>query len=229
MSIGQPRGVSASGVGVWLGFGVVAATATAIAFSLVPEETPVVADLAEIAISDEDTRVPYVRDAFGPSWEDVDHNGCDTRNDILARDLTSPVIDSDGCRVLAGVLADDPYTGERVEFTRGEQTSAEVPVDHVVPLAEAWRSGARHWTAEDRAEFANDPLNLLATTRAVNSAKSDLSPDQWLPAEQARACDYVVRYVAVKVKYELAVDPDEHEALAWTLDGCPDTPRTPRN
>ena len=90
----------------------------------------------------------YDRDAFGQAWLDTDRNGCDTRNDVLRRDLTATMVrpGTHGCVVLSGTLA-DPYTGRTVAFVRGQQTSRAVQVDHVVALADAWQKGARQWSA----------------------------------------------------------------------------------
>ena len=105
----------------------------------------------------------YTRDQFGPAWSDVDRNGCDTRNDILERDLKSIVYKSPSnpCVILFGVLI-DPYSGESIDFLRGVATSADVQIDHVVALSNAWQTGAFKLSAENRKAFANDPLNLLA-------------------------------------------------------------------
>jgi hypothetical protein len=100
----------------------------------------------------------YSRAAFGPAWTDVDRNGCDTRNDILARDLVRLRMSGD-CKVLRGVLAPEPYTGRVNVFTYGQST---VDIDHVVALGDAWQKGAFAWTIARRTVFANDPLNLLA-------------------------------------------------------------------
>ena len=89
----------------------------------------------------------YTRDQFGPAWSDVDRNGCDTRNDILKRDLKSIVYKSPGnpCVILSGVLI-DPYSGETINFLRGVATSADVQIDHVVALSNAWQTGAFKFT-----------------------------------------------------------------------------------
>lgn len=143
----------------------------------------------------------YRREYFGPAWADVDGNGCDTRNDILARDLDEVVVASNGCTVLSGVLTSDPYTGKTVRFTRGARSSMKVPVDHVVPLKWAWEHGADEWTNEEREAFANDPLNLVATTREANSAKSASGPDEWLPDVDREG--YIDRFCEVATTYHL--------------------------
>lgn len=167
----------------------------------------------------------YSRDQFGPAWADVDHNGCDTRNDILARDLTRTVTDPDthDCIVLSGVLA-DPYTGTRIDFLRGQATSTAVQIDHVVALSDAWQKGAQRLDGEARRQLANDPLNLLAVDGPTNSGKGDGDAATWLPPSKAFRCQYVARQVAVKQAYALWVTQAEHDAVAGILSRCPDEP-----
>ncbi|OUE25281.1 HNH endonuclease family protein [Clavibacter michiganensis] len=169
-------------------------------------------------------RVPgYDRESF--AWRtDVDRNGCDTRNDVLRRDLADVGIrgGTDGCVVESGVL-EDPYSGARVSFDRSRDPEA-VQIDHVVSLSDAWSSGAWRWDADYRATFANDPLELVAASAAENSAKSDATADEWLPEDQTDACALVARQVAIKVRTELSVTRAEHDAMARVLDGCADAP-----
>ena len=164
----------------------------------------------------------YDRDEFGQAWADVDRNGCDTRNDILARDLSALSFRSnESCRVISGVLQ-DPYSGRTVEFTRGQETSALVPVDHVVALSDAWQKGAQQLTFEQRTLLANDPLNLLATTQRMNSQKSDGDAATWLPQNKSFRCAYVSRQISVKAAYSLWVTMAEHDAMERILADCPD-------
>ena len=169
-------------------------------------------------------RVPgYDRESF--AWRsDVDRNGCDTRNDVLRRDLDGVEIrgGTDGCVVQAGVL-EDPYSGARVAFDRSRDPEA-VQIDHVVSLSDAWSAGAWRWDADYRAAFANDPLELVAASAAENSAKSDATADAWLPDDPADACALVARQVSIKVRTELSVTRAEHDAMARVLDGCGDVP-----
>ena len=160
----------------------------------------------------------YQRTRFGQSWVDVDGNGCRTRDDVLQRDLRGVRLDDDGCTVLSGTL-DDPYSGREIPFRRGEGTSSDVQVDHVVALADAWRTGAQAFTDEQRVEFANDPLELLAVDGSLNASKSDDDASQWLPP--LGECDYVARQVAVKSTWGLWVTPAERDAMAEVLAGCP--------
>ncbi len=121
----------------------------------------------------------YDREAFGPAWADADRNGCDTRNDVLRRDLSDVVLKpgTRGCVVLSGRLT-DPYTGAQVPHVRG---GGAVEIDHVVALADAWQKGAAGWTAERRLAFANDPLELQAVATPVNRAKGGGDAATWVP------------------------------------------------
>ncbi|MCS4534833.1 HNH endonuclease family protein [Corynebacterium sp. HS2168-gen11] len=185
------------------------------------------AALESLPIREWETTVPkYHRDAFGQRWsDDVDaplgHNGCDTRNDILNRDLKDVVYKpkTHNCVVLSGVL-NDPYTGETHQFVRGQGTSELVPIDHVVALADAWYAGAWKWDAVTRQKFANDPLNLQATTRAANTDKSAKAADRWMPPASNYRCEYARRQVQIKYIYGLAVLPQEKDTLVQVLSKC---------
>lgn len=164
----------------------------------------------------------YSREAFGQRWADTDRNGCDTRNDVLRRDLTDVALKpgTHGCVVLAGTLA-DPYTGERIAFQRGPATSQAVQIDHVVAMGNAWVTGAQNLDDLTRQEFANDPLNLLAVSGAANQQKLAGDAATWLPANTRFRCAYVARQVAVKRRYHLWVTPAERDAIARVLRSCP--------
>ena len=197
------------------------------ALSSLPD-TEAARQLRELAVrsADEASAVPdYDRQAFGQRWADTDHNGCDTRNDILARDLARPTFKpgTRDCVVLTGTLA-EPYTGTTIQFQRGDKSSALVQIDHVVALADAWRSGAWQWDPQRRQEFANDPEYLLAVDGAANEDKSASSADQWLPPNVAFRCDYVKRQIAVKYAYGLSVTQAEQEAMATQLTTCSNDP-----
>ncbi|WP_438853786.1 HNH endonuclease family protein [Agromyces sp. M3QZ16-3] len=174
--------------------------------------------LAALPVKGRAPMTGYERDAFGHGWIDVDRNGCDTRNDVLARDLVDPDRPA-GCRVLSGVL-DDPYTGAVIEFVRGQGTSQLVQIDHLVPLANAWVTGAQQLTDEERVAFANDPLNLLAVDGSANQQKGAGDAATWLPSNRSFRCEYVARQVAVKLAHGLWVTPPEHDAIERVLDGC---------
>jgi hypothetical protein len=165
----------------------------------------------------------YTRDQFGPAWADVDRNGCDTRNDILKRDLVSEVFKekTNGCTVLTGTLV-DPFSGETINFVQGAKTSSEVQIDHVVALSNAWQTGAFKLTADQRKAFANDPLNLLAVKGRLNSQKGDGDAATWLPPLKSFRCDYVSKQIAVKIKYKLWFTAPEKEAMIRILKTCPE-------
>ncbi|MFI7495619.1 HNH endonuclease family protein [Kocuria sp. M4R2S49] len=162
----------------------------------------------------------YDRRARFGDWADTDGNCVDTRDEILARDLTE-VESDDGCRVTSGML-DDPYTGDLVRFTRGVTTSSDVQIDHVVAAGNAWASGAHSLSQTDRVAFYNDPLNLLAVGGSVNASKSDSPADSWLPPEESVHCEYVATQIAVKAKYRLQVTSAEKAVMAGVLSACPD-------
>ena len=163
----------------------------------------------------------YSRDEFGQRWADVDRNGCDTRNDILRRDLRSLQMktSSPNCVVVGGIL-DDPYTGRTIDFHKGEDSSDQVQIDHVVALADAWRSGAWQWDAPRRQEFANDPTNLLAVEGNANQDKGASRADQWLPPNARYRCAYVQRQIVVKTSWGLGATPREKKAMKAVLDHC---------
>ncbi len=179
------------------------------------------AALATLPIKGRAPKTGYSRAQFGPAWADVNHNGCDTRNDILARDLHSRTVraGTHGCIITSGVL-NDPYTARTIRFTRGEKTSTAVQIDHVVALSDAWQTGAQKLSASARQSLANDPLELLAVDGPSNERKSDGDAATWLPANKAFRCQYVSRQVAVKVRYKLWVTKAEHDAIARVLSGC---------
>lgn len=168
----------------------------------------------------------YTREQFGAAWTDdnenkLGHNGCDTRNDILARDMTNKVYQDGGDCVLASGTLDDPYSGIPIHWTRGAETSAAVQIDHLVALSDAWQTGAQQLSVEQRINLANDPLNLLAADGPLNQQKSDSDAASWLPPNKAYRCSYVARQVSVKVKYGLYVTQAEHDAIAGVLASCP--------
>jgi hypothetical protein len=156
---------------------------------------------------------------FGPAWSDVDHNGCDTRNDVLHRDLTAIQVrpGTHECVVVAGTLA-DPYTATTVAFAKAQ--ADRVQIDHVVPLAAAWTQGAATWTVARRTQFANDPGNLIATTSGPNESKGDATADQWVPPNAAFGCAYARVVVTVKQRYTLSVTPAEQAALRRLIATC---------
>lgn len=177
--------------------------------------------LDEIPVKGKAAKTRYGRDQFGAAWKDVDGNGCDTRNDVLRRDLGSVNVKpgTGGCVVSSGVL-DDPYTGRRIVFKRGKKTSSLIQVDHVVALGNAWQTGAQGLSESQRELFANDPENLLAVDGSANMAKSDGDAATWLPPDRGFWCAYVSRQVEVKHKYGLWVTSAEKQAMVRVLEGC---------
>lgn len=168
---------------------------------------------------------PYDRDAFGPAWADVDRNGCNQRDDVLLRDVQPGTVvtqrqgrcDHD---VLAGTWI-DPYTGRTLTFTdlKDPKQSVAIQIDHVVPLAEAWRSGAGSWSPERRRDYANDVSNLLAVDGPTNQSKGSYDPASWRP-RAAFQCAYATRWIDVKRRWDLGVDPSEARALTEMLATC---------
>ena len=185
--------------------------------------------IATLEVKGRAPKTGYERGLFGTPWSDVNRNGCDTRNDILFRDLISRTFEDsrDRCVILEGVLV-DPYSGERIDFIRGRVTSLAVQIDHVVSLSNAWQTGAFRWSDEKRKRFANDPLNLLAVKGSLNSQKGDADAATWLPPRKSYRCSYVARQIAVKVSYELWLTSPEKRAMERVLERCPDQ-RLPSN
>lgn len=192
---------------------------------------------------------------FGEPWADVDANGCDTRNDVLGRDLLEadysrrdglqPRSEGRGqgafvcpdATVWTGLLK-DPYTGAEVRYQRGEGTSPEVQIDHVVPLSYLYAHGAWQWDAGRRLQAANDPLNLLAVQGQANQDKGSCGPATcpsgttengtwraesgrgWWPPSTGFRCQYAARFVSVAVAYQLGLPEADRAALAGVLADC---------
>jgi hypothetical protein len=183
------------------------------------------AQLAALRVAPRRPPVGYVRDAFGSSWVDTDGNHCNQRDDVLLRDAVPGTVryapqgacDHD---VLAGTWV-DPYTGRRLTFTdlKDIAQAEAIQIDHLVPLAEAWASGAARWKGERRREFANDLDELLAVDGPTNAAKSDDDPAAWRP-RKAFQCTYAVRWIGTKSRWGLAVDRPERRALKEMLGVC---------
>lgn len=196
------------------------APTTAPAVPVPPGEAPTVAPsvrdrLAVLVIDDRPSpQGTYRRDDW-PHWEDVDGNGCDARQDALIRwTTTTATLDtSRRCKVLAGTWL-SPYDG------RTASSPSEVEIDHLVPLAEAFRSGGWRWDPGQRRRFANDQVELVATSSSSNRSKSDSTPDEWRPARREAWCAYADRYVTVKATYGLSITTDERDALGQMLDTC---------
>ena len=178
--------------------------------------------LATLPVKGRAPKTGYARTQFGAAWSDVDHNGCDTRNDILKRDMTNVTFKpgTHDCVVKTGTL-NDPYTGKTINFVRGQHTSTAVQIDHVVALSDAWQKGAQQLSADQRLQLANDPYNLLAVDGPANQQKSDSDAASWLPSNKSFRCQYVARQIGVKHKYALWVTQAEKDAMTSVLSGCP--------
>lgn len=173
-------------------------------------------------------RYDYRRAAFGEAWTDdndasLGHNGCDTRDDILNRDLTDKTyVSIKRCpdAVATGALH-DPYTNAAIAFQRGAKVGAAVQIDHIVPLAYAWDMGASGWPSPQRIRFANDPANLLAVAGKANQDKGDSPPASWMPPNKAFWCQYSMQFIAVLRGYALPVDQSSAEVLRRSASTCP--------
>ena len=225
---------------------ILSASASLEALAELPDDAPAVRSWAEGG-----SRTGW----FGEAWTDVDGDGCDTRNEILARDLTDTDFSrADGVQtreegrgrgagvcpdatVWAGVLQ-DPYTGRRIAFTRGQETSATVQIDHVVPLNYLYAHGAWQWDERTRLLVANDPLNLVAVEGEANQTKGACGPAScpvgstetsswrptgpggWWPANTSYRCTYARRFVSVAAAYRLGLPQADKAALSTTLTSC---------
>ncbi len=173
-------------------------------------------------------RYDYRRAAFGDAWTDDNdapdgHNGCDTRDDILNRDLvdkTYVAIKRCPDAVATGTLH-DPYTNDTIAFMRGAHTGEAVQIDHIVPLSYSWDQGAWNWTPEMRVRFANDPANLLAVSGKANEDKGDSQPALWMPPNTAFWCQYAMQFIAVSRGYALPIDQPSADVLRQAAATCP--------
>ncbi|GGF28064.1 HNH endonuclease family protein [Williamsia phyllosphaerae] len=187
-----------------------------------------VAALTQVPVLPERARPGgYDRAAFGSAWADSSDaqdagNGCDTRNDVLDRDLhdkTYVAVASCPRAVQTGELR-SPYSGEWIDFRRGRTGGAAIQIDHIVPLAYAWDMGASRWDPALRLRFANDPGNLVAVDGPSNQDKSDSPPSVWMPRRTAFACQYAVQFIRVVSTYRLAVDAPSVPVLRRSLRRC---------
>ncbi|MFI6340086.1 HNH endonuclease family protein [Streptomyces sp. NPDC050535] len=188
-----------------------------------PQETgaggPALTAVDSLTVKGRAPKTGYDREKFGTAWADTDSNSCDTRDDILKRDLDDVKFSDGDCKVSSGELNPDHYTGKDVTFTRGRSL---VDIDHVVALSDAWQKGAKYWDESKRIALANDPLNLRAVDSSTNRSKGDADTASWLPPNKAYRCTYVAAQVAVKKKYELWVTSAEKAAMKKVLASCPD-------
>lgn len=176
--------------------------------------------LARLAVKGNAPLTGYARAAFGIAWDDLDRNGCDQRDDALWRASFASAQRRGTCTVVRAVVV-DVYTGRTISFVRGGDVRHELDIDHVVALANAWKSGAWASSTSLRHRLANDPLNLLAVDPTANRQKGDANAASWLPPRRAYRCAYVARQIAVKSKYGLSVTPSERDAMRRVLAYCP--------
>lgn len=184
------------------------------------------AQLDSLPVKGRAPKTGYSREQFGQAWSDDvtvsgGHNGCDTRNDVLAGNLVnvSYKAGTNDCVVLTGTLA-DPYTGSTIDFVRGQQTSGAVQIDHIVALSDAWQKGAQRLSPDERRNFANDPRNLVPVDGPTNASKGDGDAATWLPPNRGYRCEYVSRQIEVKAAYRLWVTAAEKDAMSRVLGSC---------
>ena len=172
----------------------VALPGTALASSHVAHRTALSA-VDQLVVKGRGPMTGYDRSRFGDAWVDVNRNGCDTRDDILRRDLRHRTVraGTHGCVITSGTLA-DPYTATSLRYVRGH---SRIDIDHVVALGDAWQMGAARWAPAVRISFANDPLNLLAVSASANRQKGDSDTASWLPKARRFRCAYVARQAAL--------------------------------
>ncbi|MFJ2112389.1 MULTISPECIES: HNH endonuclease family protein [unclassified Streptomyces] len=170
-----------------------------------------------VPTADRGSRAGYDRKKFGYAWMDTAEgiplagNGCDTRNDLLARDGKDLKYRSGSDCVVISMTLNDPYTGQEIEWRK--EAASKVQIDHVMPLSYDWQMGASRWTSSQRKQIANDPLNLIPVDGPTNGSKSDSGPADWLPPNEEIHCAYVARFAQVALKYELPVTVPDKEAM----------------
>ncbi len=168
--------------------------------------------LGSLRVADEGSMSGYSREKF-PHWSTVSGE-CTTREEVLRRDGTGVEVDG-SCRPTAGTW-ESPYDGKTIT------KPSEIDIDHIVPLAEAWRSGADEWSTDQREKFANDLEHpqLIAVSAASNRAKGDQDPTQWMPPNASYRCTYAEMWVASKSAWQLTIQQDEQDTLRNILAGC---------
>ncbi|MFF9244693.1 HNH endonuclease family protein [Streptomyces sp. NPDC014776] len=176
--------------------------------------------LAQLLIAAEN-RTGYQRDAF-KHWVDVDKDGCNTRVEVLKAEAVIAPEQGPRCTLSGGEWY-SPYDDRYIDGPRG------LDIDHLVPLAEAWDSGASQWSPAEREAYANDlgdDRALIAVSAASNRSKADQDPTTWLPPAAGYRCQYVTDWIADKMRWGLSIDESEAAALAENLSGCPNVPVT---
>jgi hypothetical protein len=178
-----------------------------------PSESTARSELASLTVGTSHSMTGYSRDLFD-IWAGQP-DGCTTRQDVLARDGRDVVEGGDGCQPTSGSWW-SAYDNKTVTVV------SQATIDHVVPLADAWRTGADRWTAAQRKAFGNDltDAQLIIASSSSNSSKSDQDPSEWKPPNTAYWCTYGEEYVSVKYKFHLFVTSAEKTALGQLLDAC---------
>ncbi|MCM2413653.1 MULTISPECIES: HNH endonuclease family protein [unclassified Streptomyces] len=173
--------------------------------------------IEKVATKGRGPKTGYERDKFGYAWKDsvddvpLSHNGCDTRNDLLARDGKKVELRSGSDCVVVAMTLKDPYTGKTIEWRKKQATK--VQIDHVMPLSYDWQMGAARWSEAKRQQIANDPLNLIPVDGPANGSKSDSGPASWLPPYKPIRCSYALRFAQVSLKYELPVTAPDKKVM----------------
>ncbi|KPC62522.1 HNH endonuclease family protein [Streptomyces chattanoogensis] len=165
-----------------------------------------------------ESRDGYERSKF-KHWIDEDKDGCNTRNEVLLAEALTPPTVTAGCKLTGGTWS-SYYDDKVVEGPSG------LDIDHMVPLAEAWDSGASQWTAARRQAYANDlgsERSLVAVTARSNRQKADQDPATWMPPAADAQCTYLADWVATKLRWSLTVDRDERDTLRARAVDCEDT------
>ncbi|MGW7617445.1 HNH endonuclease family protein [Streptomyces antimycoticus] len=208
--------LKALAVGIVAAAALAGATAPAVADPGDTVSTTLRQAVADLPVVAED-RTGYERSKFR-HWVDADRDGCNTRAEVLLEEAVVPPMVGSGCAISGGVW--------HSYYDDADQTAARaLDIDHMVPLAEAWDSGASAWTPAERQAYANDlgdARALVAVTARENRQKADQDPATWLPSDEGATCRYVGEWVAVKTRWGLTVDDVEAEALREMADGCPD-------
>ncbi|MBW5420297.1 DUF1524 domain-containing protein [Streptomyces sp. BG9H] len=179
---------------------------------------PLQTALKALSIKDED-RSGYQRTSF-KHWVDADKDGCSTRNEVLLDEALTAPDQGPKCKLTGGRWYSE-YDDQYIEGPSG------LDIDHRIPLAEAWDSGAKNWSAAERQEYANDlgdSRALIAVTAKSNRSKADQDPSTWMPPAEGNRCEYIAQWVAIKTRWKLAIDPSEEAALAENVTRCPNVP-----
>ncbi|WAL93965.1 HNH endonuclease family protein [Streptomyces sp. Je 1-369] len=181
-------------------------------------ERPLRSALKALHVKEED-RTGYQRTSF-KHWVDADKDGCSTRNEVLLDEAVTAPERGAKCKLSGGRW----YSAYDDQYVEGP---SKIDIDHRVPLAEAWDSGAKGWTAAERQAYANDlgdERALIAVTAKSNRSKADKDPATWMPPADGNRCEYVSQWIAIKTRWKLAIDPSEEAALAENATRCPNVP-----